>query len=161
MKTFRKSEIRKFVGSFRKFLCCASLQITNPKIVMIYLQIANPQIYTKYCTTLSQYGTKTGFLKIFVFILNKCELELYMLYSNCKEKKYVFGNLRKKSQKDWICKSHICRVPHFRKVRRSKELSEFASIGGTYLVTVPGSFSNHLKVTYSARDNCRHNHEDS
>jgi hypothetical protein len=33
-----------------KFLMCAILQIANPLILLINPQIANPQIYTKYCT---------------------------------------------------------------------------------------------------------------
>jgi hypothetical protein len=35
-------------------LRCASLEMANPQICMIYPQIANPQILTKYSTTLSQ-----------------------------------------------------------------------------------------------------------
>jgi len=87
-KLFLKSANRKSANSW------AHSTITNfsgvpvrksqiPKLswFMIYLQNAKAQIYTKYCTTLSQYGTQTGFIKRSVFILNKCELELYMLYS--------------------------------------------------------------------------------
>ncbi len=45
---------------------------------MVHLQIANPQIYTKYGTTLSKTSHKSRLLKT-IFILYKFELE-YSLY---------------------------------------------------------------------------------
>jgi hypothetical protein len=61
-------------SQIRKILMCASPQIANPQIFMIFLQIANLQISTKYCTTV---------LKV-VFLNDFCvctfELEHYMLY---------------------------------------------------------------------------------
>ncbi len=38
----------------------------NPQIFMIYPQIANPQISTKYCTTLSQNSHKSRLCKRFL-----------------------------------------------------------------------------------------------
>ncbi len=49
---------------------CASPQIAKPKICMIHQQIANSQISTKYCTTLSQNALKASFQTIFCTNLN-------------------------------------------------------------------------------------------
>ncbi len=55
----RKSQILGLISQLkiRKFLRCARLQIVNSQSFMIYLQITNMQISTKYCTTLSQNST--------------------------------------------------------------------------------------------------------
>jgi hypothetical protein len=50
-----KTQIRNFLSSYRcRKILSASLEMANPQICMIYPQIANPQILTKYSTTLSQ-----------------------------------------------------------------------------------------------------------
>jgi hypothetical protein len=62
----------------RKFLTYeyASPQIANPQIFMIYLQIANMQIYTKYCITLFQNSPKSrlfhGSCVMYKFKLEYC-----------------------------------------------------------------------------------------
>jgi hypothetical protein len=72
------------LGLFRhpqisKFLRCASPRITNPQIFMIYRKIANLQIATKYCTTLSQTDRKVVLLNDFC-VMYKFELEHLMKY---------------------------------------------------------------------------------
>jgi len=56
-----------------QFLMCAMPQMANAQIFMIKPQIANPQVYTKYCTILSVSLTSP-----------------FILYSIWKEKKLVF-----------------------------------------------------------------------
>jgi len=46
----------------RKFLRYAGPKIANPQIFINHLQIANPQIAKKYCTTLSQSSPKSHLL---------------------------------------------------------------------------------------------------
>jgi hypothetical protein len=52
----RKSQIRKFLGSFRYRKSANFLGVlsANWQIVMINPQIENPQVSTAYCTNLSQ-----------------------------------------------------------------------------------------------------------
>jgi hypothetical protein len=68
----RKSQIRKFLGSFRyrKSANFLGVPIANPQIIiMINPQIANSQISTKFCTTLSQNSPKSGLLKRFFYFV--------------------------------------------------------------------------------------------
>jgi hypothetical protein len=53
---------QQIMGSFRKILRYASPQIANPQLFVINLQIANAQISTKYCITLSQTVLKDVYL---------------------------------------------------------------------------------------------------
>jgi hypothetical protein len=81
-----KTQIRKFLGSFSyKFLRCASLQMTNPQIFLMNLQFRK---FLQNCTTLFQNCPKNRLCKLFT--LYKFELQHYMIYCICKEKKYVF-----------------------------------------------------------------------
>ncbi len=75
----------------------------------ILLGIANPQIFTKYCTSLSQNNPKSCLLNYFLFCTNliqsiKCSI--------CKDKKYVFAHLQKFeiAKKVWDCKSQILKL---------------------------------------------------
>ncbi len=80
-----------------KLLRYASQQIANPQLFKINAKFSNPQISTKYCTTLTH-----------------CSIICYI----CKDKNYVFAGLRKfsilKSQKKIrsanrkSAKCHIC-----------------------------------------------------
>jgi hypothetical protein len=61
----RKSKILIFLSSFRKsanFLGSPVRQNANPKIFMINPQNANPQVSTKYSTTLSHKSPKSRLL---------------------------------------------------------------------------------------------------
>jgi hypothetical protein len=53
-------------SQIRKFLRHASPQTANPQIFMLYLQIANLQVSTEYCTTLSQNNPKSRLFKGFL-----------------------------------------------------------------------------------------------
>jgi hypothetical protein len=79
---FSKSANRKILGlipqlKIRNFLRCARLQIVNSQSFMIYLQIANMQISTKYCITLSQNSNKS---RLFKTIFGSCMFESHLLY---------------------------------------------------------------------------------
>jgi hypothetical protein len=81
-KCFSKSANRKILGlipqlKIHKFLRCARLQIVNSQSFMIYPQIANIQISTKYCTTLSQNSNKS---RLFKTIFVSCTFESHLLY---------------------------------------------------------------------------------
>jgi hypothetical protein len=89
----RKSQIRKFMGSFRnrKSANFSGAPARKSQIRKFWL-IRKSQIRKfpqKYCTYLSQKVLKV------VFYLEKIELGHYMFGCIRKEKKYVFANLRK------------------------------------------------------------------
>jgi hypothetical protein len=50
-------------SQFRQFLRCVSAQIANPQIFITNQQIANQQIFKKYCTPMSQTVLTVVFLK--------------------------------------------------------------------------------------------------
>jgi hypothetical protein len=67
----------------RQFLRCASPQIANPQIFLIFLQIAKLQISTKFGTTMSQSSHKSRRLNDFC-LLYTFELEQFICYV-CEE----------------------------------------------------------------------------
>ncbi len=110
---------------------------------MIYLQIANLQISTKYCTTLSQNNPKIRLFNRFSSMY-KFELEQYSICYICEDKQYVIVDLRKftspnhKKIGSANRKSAKCRT-----CGRSANLTNFLSpqicgfaICGTYLRTL-------------------------
>ncbi len=70
---------------------CASPQIANPQIFIINLHIANPRISTN--TSKLKTVLKVIFQNNF-FLFCTVKLEHYLLYF-CKEKMYVYANLRR------------------------------------------------------------------
>ncbi len=73
------------LSQIRKLLRCASLQFVNP------------QISTKYCTTLSQSSPKISIL-ITIFLKFCTNLNKSHIGYICKEKKYVFADFRKSAK---------------------------------------------------------------
>jgi hypothetical protein len=104
----RKSQIRKFLGSFRYHKPANFFGVQSA--IRKFLQNTS-QICLK--TILNVFFVKVFYVQIWL------ELICYIY----KEKKYVFAVLRKflvrKSQKDWARKSQIRKVLHLRKVRKS------------------------------------------
>ena len=89
-------------------------QIRSVSFCMIYSQIANPQISTKYCTTKSPNSAKSRLCKL--FFMYKLELQCRVLYALLVRRNSMY--LRKfkvrKPQKDRVRKSaecHICGKP--------------------------------------------------
>jgi hypothetical protein len=78
----RKSQIRKFMDSFRyrkftKFLWCASL---HKSVFFLLIQKSHiSQISTKYCTNLSQNGLKVLFKTIFKICINLIKASCYII----------------------------------------------------------------------------------
>jgi hypothetical protein len=170
MKTFfkvRKSEIRKFVGSFHnhKFLWCASPQIANPKIVMIYDLSAkrkSANLYKILHNFVSIRYSNRLYKKICFYFEQMWIRTLYAIqYTVIVRRKSMY--LGTCGRNHWICKSHICRMLHFRKLRRSKELFEFANLRicdwRNLFGDCPRLFFRPFQ-SFSARDTCRHNHEE-
>jgi hypothetical protein len=87
-QTFKsaKSQILKFLGSFRnlpirRFLRCASPKIANLIFFRINPQIEKPKISSKYCTTLSQNIHESHLFKRSYYAhLHIFELEHFLLY---------------------------------------------------------------------------------
>ncbi len=113
----RKLQIRVPLSQICKFLMCVSPQITNPRICIR--------------------NSVQLFLKTFPsFSVLKCNhfdvSEIEIFGRICKEKKYVFADLRKfkvyKSQKDWARKSQIGKFAHLRKVHKYNKLLKSANL---------------------------------
>jgi hypothetical protein len=68
--------------------------IANPQIFMIYPQVANLQISTKYCTSLPQNSLKSRPFKKYNLFILFFDIEHYLLYME-GEKSMLFADLRK------------------------------------------------------------------
>jgi hypothetical protein len=103
-------------------------QIRSVSFCMIYSQIANPQISTKYCTTKSPNSAKSRLCKL--FFMYKLELQCRVLYALLVRRNSMY--LRKfkvrKPQKDRVRKSQIRNVPHFRKDCKFNKLLKSANL---------------------------------
>ncbi len=111
---------------------------------MIYLQIANLQFSTKYCTTLRQNSPKSSIFKDFC-VMSKFELEHYS--KSIFVRRYSLylracGSFKSANhKKDWVCISQIQQSAEFIHIcRSSANLTNFLSpqicgntICGTYL----------------------------
>ncbi len=102
------------------------------KLLRLILQIANPQISTKTCTSLSQTVLKVVFCKrffIYVQIWVKAFNATFLGRKTCICGLAEVLKIRK-SQKDKVRISQIRAVSHLRKVRKSNKLFKAAIIFG-------------------------------
>ncbi len=99
------------LSQIRKFIVCDTLPIANPQIFFMI----NPQMLHT-----------SVLIVLIVLFLKFTNLNLSIICHIFNEKKNVFADLRKfkvhKSQKDWVRKSQIRKVPLLRNISKSNKL---------------------------------------
>ncbi len=125
LKSFPKSRIRKFLGSFlyRKSANFLGVPVRKSQIRNFFMITSYSQI-CKFPKNTAQLSHKTALRVVF---LNR----FFLFRTNCNEKKYVLwtcGSFKSANHKNWVRKSKIRKMPHLRMVQKSNKLFKSANL---------------------------------